>query len=310
MNFFKKYYLVVVGLFAIIGITLLAHSNNYEISAKTIEFIKDGKVCQDIIHQIQPKSLYLSVTGQVFLSFSIATFISLFFIRSLEDEDRKKWTDIALNIQEKTSKDAIESLFKRIIDDRFFTIIKEDLLSAKIIRKHATWKYDITKDGDKLLFRRIITYKLHNISTSPTVETLKPTMANSSHCTGRIVKCVVEKGKKEDECNIDIENVDGYSKGSKNITIDPGEDVSVVMIMDQEFTGSYIFETHFTQHPIINLDIIVNHPSDYDFVLQSSFSSKCRLKINEDGVKKYNVIGGIFKGQGVEFLCEPKKITV
>ena len=126
------------------------------------------------------------------------------------------------------------------------------------------------------------------------------------HCVGRIVKCEVEKLGKKESCELEPEKTPFYAKSKQNITLKPGERVSIVTIIEQTFTRGYVFETHFTNHPIINLNIMVNFPPDFEFNLENSFSSECRLKLNEDGVKEYNVSGGIFRGQGIEFICQPK----
>ena len=166
MNFVQKYYLPIVLLAILAGVFLLQQSNKYEISSKTIEYSIKGVSKQDVIYQIDAKYIYMKLLGQVLITFSIAMVISVLFVRALEKEERQKLENLTLNVQKETAKDAIESLFNRLIDPGFFKIVKDDLLSAKLIRKDATWKYDITEVDDKLIFKRIITYTLNNISSS------------------------------------------------------------------------------------------------------------------------------------------------
>lgn len=123
----------------------------------------------------------------------MALFISAFFIRHIEGAERQAFEDKLLKFQEDTAKDAIQSVFKRIIDKDFFSIIKKELLNAQSIRKNANWQYDILENSNgSLLLKRTISYEFHNISQHPTSEDITLKSNNNLHCTTEVISGVFQ----------------------------------------------------------------------------------------------------------------------
>ncbi len=309
MKWIKSHALLIALIFIVIGMVLIFHTNKYGISSETISCVVDGEVIEKIIYSFSQNRMWLRISSTVFMSLGVALFISAFFIRYIEGDERKAFEEKLLSFQENTAKDAIQSVFKRIVDEEFFEIIKKDLLDAKAIRKNANWQYDITKleDGNMLL-KRTISYEFHNRSYSVATELLKLVGNNNAHCATQIISGKIRhpSGKEEsiDLRVIQDETGESFTNLEKEIEIQAGDSIEVVLVFQQTFKNGYIYETHNSRHPIINLEITVNHPADYRFDLFSSFSNKERIRINEPDKKVYVVEGAIFTGQGVEFVCE------
>ena len=294
------------------GISLVFHTNQYDIQSQTVYKVVDGKPKEQVIYLLDQSKPLLQILSNIFLSLAVALFISAFFIRHIEGDERKELEKKLLSFQENTAKDAIQSVFKRIIDKEFFNIIKKDLLNAKSIRKNANWQYDISEinNGQELLIKRTISYEFHNISHSVATENIKLTSNDNQHCDTEVVSGKIrhQSGEEESIELEEIENSNGetFATLEREIQIAAGESIEVVLVFQQIFKHGYIYETHATRYPIINLEITVNHPANYKFNLFSSFSNQERLRINEPDKKVYVVEGAIFRGQGVEFFCDKK----
>jgi len=309
INLFKKNYLVAVLLFIFIGIFFLYKSNDYKLVCQTIRIVENNKIKDQIIYKTEPKKILLQLVGTIFINFAITIFIALFFVRYIERQDRELFEHKLQQFQKDTAEDAILSVFKRIMEEEFFEIIKEELLNAKLVRKNANWQYDIKKsENNKMILKRTISYELHNMSLEDADEPMSPIFSDNIHSKAIIKVCKIRKhdGTEEDVFPLEQIETKPFSKSKKNIKVSPLSYVEVVFVVEEEFKREYIFETHFTNYPIINLEIVVNFPEDYIFDLNDSFSTKCRLKINELGKKIYTVRGGIYKGQGVDFICFPQ----
>lgn len=309
INWIKKNSLFVSLFFIIIGIICFYHSNSYDISSKTLSTIVDGKIDTKLIYQLDSTKLLLNIFANILLSLGIAIFISTFFIRYIEKDERDEFEKKLLSFQENTAKDAIQSVFKRFIDEEFFLLLKKELFNAKAIRRNANWQYDIGIENDKLYLIRTVNYEFHNISQDKLSEYIKISSNLNEHCRTEIVSGKIRYFNNDEE-PIDIitcqEKGDNFITMEKEVTINPNESIEVVLVFKQFFNNGYIYETHTSRHSIINLEIIVNFPSDFDFDLFSSFSNDLRLKIDEPSKKVYVVKGAIFSGQGIEFICKKK----
>lgn len=293
----------------VIGMSLMLHANEYEMTTKVVSTIVDGEITSNTIYSLDQSKPFLSILSNVFLSLAMALFISAFFIRHIEGDEKKAFEEKLLNFQEETAKDAIQSVFKRIIDEDFFSIIKKELLNAKAIRKNANWQYDISENKEGLLLKRTVSYEFHNISQHTTTEHIKLKGNNNEHCETTVISGKIRHPNGDEE-PIELtkspEVGDSFTMLEKEIKISSDESIEVVLVFQQKFKNGYIYETHTSGHPIINLEITVNFPSNYDFSLFSMFSNQERLRINEPDKKVYVVKGAIFKGQGIEFVCRKK----
>lgn len=299
----KNYYLFVCILAVAGGILLFHYSNSYQLSSKTIATIDHGNMREQIVYMIEPRTRYIQLIGTIMIQFSVAIFISLFFVRYLESAEREDFRKKLMEFQEQTAKDAILSVFKRVIDPDFFKIISREVLNANLLRKNATWQYDIEKTaGGNLTLQRVISYELHNMSFKEEEESVSPVSQQSVCCSTKVVEI---NGEKVDSLESGKEG--SFERIMKTIKVPPQSHVNVSVVMLQEFSTPFIYETHFTKYPIVNLQIIVNFPKEYVFSIgNDSLSSECKTELEIDGKRIYKVDGALYKGQGIEFVCQPK----
>lgn len=214
------------------------------------------------------------------------------------------------SFQKETARDAIHSVFNRIINDKFFAIIQKDVLNVKLIRKNAQWQYDIFINNEqKPVLKRTISYELHNISNETAQESIRVYSLTGIHSDFKIVSGKIRKLDTTEEPIIFADASQEKShlkKIEKEIELKPDETIEVVVVFEHIFHNDYIFESHSSKHPIVGLEITVNYPVDYTFELYSGFSTEPRIRVNEAGKTVYVIDGAIYKGQGIEFLCAKK----
>lgn len=92
------------------------------------------------------------------------------------------------------------------------------------------------------------------------------------------------------------------------ISIPAGKQAEVVIAIAQVFPRDYIYETHFLNYWAVNLELTVNFPENYDFHLNTTvLASRTELIVDVMTKKAYRISGAIYRGQGIEFLCFPRK---
>lgn len=312
MNKIKNNALWISILAIIIGAGMLFFSNDYEITSKTISIVEGDKVLSKVIYGLSNNKLLFELISTVLLTLGIALFISAFFIRYIEKEERQEFEKTLLSFQKETAKDAIQSVFKRIIEDEFFKIIKKDVLNAKLLRKKANWQYDITIKDGKPRLKRTLSYVLHNISGETVKEPIQISASTTVHSDLKVISGKVRKSNGEEtpfdlvsknDSESETIKSSSFQTFKKEVEVEPDEPIEVVIVIDQTFNNKYIFETHTSRHPVVDLELTVNIPEGYVFDLSSTFSTEPRLRVNESNKKVYVVDGAIYQGQGIEFLC-------
>ena len=306
MNWIKKNAVAISILLVFTGGVFSYFSNDYDINAKTVDTVVEGKVESETCYVLTPNKLILDILSTMTMSIGVALFISSFFIRYIEQEERQRFEDRLLDFQKQTSEDAILSVFNRLIEPEFFSIIKKDVLNVKLLRKNVNWQYDIKElENGWLDLTRTLSYDLHNISQDEAVEPIKISMNDTVHSTGRVSNCKVryQDGREEVIDLVEKEQETGFTTREKDVTIPCRASIEVVNVIEQTFPREYIYETQTTRYPIINLEITVNYPKNFQFELSSNFSTQHRLRVNEAGKKVYVFHGAIYQGQGIEFIC-------
>ena len=307
MKIFKKYSILISLTLLVIGAICSYITNTYDISSKTISVIVDNNITSQVIYSLNNKNLFLNILSILMINIGIALFISSFFIKYIEQDEKEKFYDKLKLFQKDTAKDAIYSLFNRIIDNEFFAIIKKDVLNVKLIRKNAQWQYDITIEDNKPVLKRTISYQLHNISNEIAQETIKIASFNQVHSDLEVLSVKIIYSNNNEKSLKFLDNKDSTNnlkKVKEVLELQPNESIEVVIVFQQTFHNNYIYESHFSIHPIIGLEITVNYPTDYTFDLNANFSTEPNIRINnEHGKTIYVVTGAIYKGQGVEFTC-------
>lgn len=310
---YKNSVLIIILLFSI-SICMMYYTNQYDISSVIVQSINKESIEQKTIWYLSNKTLLLNILGIVFLNMSVALFISFFFIRYIEKNEKKDFYLKLQEFQKETAKDAIKSVFERIIDDNLFSVIEQDILNANFLRENAQWDFDILENSEgKLELKRILTYHLKNITTKDQEETfLIQSSNNNIHSSVYIESCKYKVIHEKDYQLLDFkseeENKENTFEVKNKIDVKANSEVQVVIIFKTVSMHNYLYETHSIRFPIIGISLTVNYPKDYEFeIVVQSFSNKLEEISNSDGKKKYETKKANYKGQGIEFLCYKKR---
>lgn len=92
-------------------------------------------------------------------------------------------------------------------------------------------------------------------------------------------------------------------KSSLNIplTIQSHDYVDLTTIFETIYRSGVVFDSYSTVHPLINVTLIVHHPSGWQFSVYDSFSSKLRFVSRNSTGAIYELRGGILPKQGMTF---------
>lgn len=308
MNILKKYY----WFFAIIiisgGLFLEYKTNSFEFQSKVLQVINNNQIELKEYISVENKYLVLKIISEACITFGITLIITMFFVNYFDKKEKTDFKSELKEIQKDTAKDAFLSLFNQIVDEAFFLTIKEDIINCKLIRKNAKWIYDIKKDDDgKLQLTRIIRYDLHNLSNEIKTENIEISFLHNEYAKSSIESVKIKKTGDDDYK--DVQNLEETEKnGSKiktgKIEIQPNEVISVVRTMVQTFSTSFIYETHFLNDPLADLELTVTVPDGYNFTLcNGPVTSNVTEEINDKNHKIFKFNKAILKGQGIEFFC-------
>lgn len=307
----KKNYFVIGALIIFVGVLI-------SILWGEVEFVPKQILTLDSNHQtvtkdyVFPKIVYpiMNFVSSAVIPFGITLIITMFFVNNFTKQENKQLQEQLLAFQNNTAENAIYSIFKTIIEPSFFEIVKEDVLNCKMIRKDAKWIYDIEEKDGKMKMTRTISYTVKNLSTKNQSEIVKASGFSNSYVKTQVVEL---KYKKQGDSNgfqtiysINDENPEESSASvEKNIEVEGANSVEIIKKITQIFESKFVYETHFANEPLTDLEIEVNFPENYIFSLNNSFLGQfIDQPIVESKRIVYKFKKAILKGQGIEFFCE------
>lgn len=211
--------------------------------------------------------------------------------------------------QKDTAKDAIQSVFQRLIDKDTFEMIQKDVFQGKFVRKNVTWEYNIKNENKKrLTLTRIISYSLKNITQEKQNEKFYIYSDSTNiHCKLTHTKISIKKNGQWTKLHI---KKDENNKEYSEIDIEEQKELEVRLEMVEEFNEKldYIYAVHSPRFGMVGLTLHVIFPENYKFeIVVDTFSNKLEKIPSEiQGHCTYKTDKAIYKGQAIEFICYPK----
>ena len=291
-------YITIAIIFIAIGIILKKHTNEYNLTNHTTEKIVGHSIETQNFYTIDPTNNIMVILSESSFTFGITFFITIFFVSSFEKREKVAFKEEIKAIQTKTAQNAFLSLFKTLIDPSYLSVIENDIIRCPLIRSNARWQYKITFDTATKNFtlNRTITYSLKNVTTEIHNESFSIKCLENDYMSLKVLQKKIRR------------NSSDYSDhNSDDIEIKANETLDVLLCFEQTFkTPDFLYETHFTRFPLINLELDVTLPSNCNFNLSAATLEHDCIKIAEDHYL-YKFKSAILKGQGIEFSCERKK---
>ena len=147
--------LIVVALAFLLDITSAKLA--VEIGPKTI-LDSDGNT-KTTLEVIYPLWHQLFNLGKNFLyGLAAAIFITVFVANRLEKHQQEEKALELQKLNEAININVFDSLFKTIIPEEIFRVIKQEIIENKVVRREAKWIYNFTLKENKVLCRQTIRY--------------------------------------------------------------------------------------------------------------------------------------------------------
>jgi len=303
-----------------LGILFTCLASNQSLVTKQINVIdKNGQISPttDIDYSNAYKTY--NFLSQLFITLSFSIFIAGFITNAIEKKQREKDELELEKLRQAINVDVFDSLFKTIIPKEIFSIIKSEIIMNKVIRKDANWYYDFTTEDDKIILRQTKSQKIINNSDEFVSNPFRIEIDNcpTSDSILEYASCMLEHNKTivyssedlENNQGVNIEHIDEYkSIIDFKIEIPPKREVEFTLIFKNIYNG-VCYDEYRTFHPLVNANLIVNFPIEYEFSIYSSMSSEMKLMIDEPSRKIYQLKGAILPKQGFSFNLLKKNYT-
>ncbi|CAB1209853.1 hypothetical protein [Acinetobacter bouvetii] len=317
MDILKNNFFVVIIILVSLGLGVLLDyfSGNYGFFIKNINYLDDsGKVKQ--LAQIDiPVAVQILKLGANFLyALAITIFITIYISRNLENKQKQIHEEELKKLSQEINQNVFSGLFRKLIPDEIFEIIKTDIIENKAIRKKAHWNFVFEEvEDNKIKLISTTHYELHNISSEtisdPVRIEIDPLASTEMKARKAICvadgKCIVNydasTGQSE---NIVIEDRENGAKTiSYSLNVEPKNFITSTFEYETIYSDS-VYDSQTTKYPIIDLNINTMFPKGYKFSLHPSLSSELKIVSEGDTHQNFKVEGGILPRQGVIFVLQ------
>lgn len=308
----NKYFWISVGL-VVVALFLDFYFDVAEIkkTTQTVNDLNGNTVSYDILsYSPKYKLINLASTLLYTLGISIAIYFGIEF--QMDKIEKTKDRNELNELQRKINENIFNGVLQKLVPEELFKLMVRDIINKSIIRRNATWTYNIeeTQQGYKLT--QLIQYELENIgnqkSSVPISINVHHTTLSSSHF--EYFK-VIKNGTdfiEYDKAQIASRQTP-IEKGISNVVdveISPSEVIKVVHTVVNEYFSKCIVDCHFSIYSIIGLKITVDKPINCDFHMLGTFTEKLKSYKPTPNKIVYDPIDGILIGQSVIYMIEKK----
>ncbi|HDS1739684.1 hypothetical protein NPS49_09250 [Pseudomonas putida] len=308
----------------VLVITLLAFSLDIWSSSTPFEVINKNilnssgivATSQEISYPIHVQIINLA--KNFLYGLAAAIFITVFVANRLESTQRAEKEAELKKLNDAVSLNVFDSLFKTIIPEEIFKVIKQDIIENKVIRREAKWIYNFEKCENGIRCIQTVRYELHNLSQAAVSDPVRLDLDSLggnayklllAECTSRDGEHLVHYDpSKVAEKNISINNDGRKTSVQYTVTIPPNSYVVYKTIYERTYPGE-ITDFQGTKLPVIGLDIIATYPEGYEFDFAPVISSTSKLTVESATQKIYRVDGGILPQQGIVYFLTKKVIA-
>lgn len=257
-----------------------------------------------IWHQI------LKLTTNFLYALAATIFITIFIANKLQEAQQSKQEEELRALHNAININVFDSLFKTIIPEKIFKIIKQDIIENKVLRKDAKWLFEFSEVDGKIICRQTTRYEPHNLSQQEVNDPITLDLDSLGGDKYSIIsaECLSSSGEilvhfdphNNNKRNIEVQENGQHTKVSYTIKIPPESYVEYKTVFERTYDGSVI-DTQGTKVPVVGADIIAFFPEEYEFGISAMMSSKPRLITDSKTQKIFKVDGGILPYQGILF---------
>ena len=308
-----KYLLLVIGV-AIVGFLVDLYTSSVPINFGSVQVLDEHGQTQS--HSVINYPYWLKISNLLtnFLyGLAAAIFITVFIASRLQDNQAKEQEAKLSKLFDDININVFDTLFKTIIPEEIFKVIKSEIIENRVIRRDAKWVYDFTLDEDSgdIHCRMTTRYELHNLSRSQVLNPVELDLDPLGGSEYKIIEAECEdmNGKQlvnydpqspEKSTNVEVESNNGKTKVKYAVEIPKESYVIYKTVFHRIYQGDVV-DSQATKVPVIGADIIVNFPNFYKFDISPMMSSVPKLISESDIQKIYKIDGGILPWQGFAF---------
>ncbi|WBO83615.1 hypothetical protein [Hymenobacter yonginensis] len=321
---------IVVVLF-FLGVAMKVYASlAYESFVVEKRIIING-VSKDSIDFVTPYGRTLfNLTGDACLTLCFSLIVSLFFIKGIEDSLAAKRAAQLDAINAEIRENVFSSVFRTLVDEEIFEIIKRDIIKNGMVRKDIRWTYDFVElPNGNISLRQTDRYHLYNGTGADRTEQIIAVCDDASGVAFLKEFICRQDDKpvlsfKYDELVADPDNprqktacdgkvvvTESGSGGSEVLISFPilrGGTVQISQVYETAYNVLPINDSFFTRYPVVNATLEANFPAGYDFHVFSSLASELVPDpLLQENRRSYRAQGGILPNQGFVFTL--KKIT-
>lgn len=272
------------------------------------------EVIQEIVNPLWTQ--VLNLIKNFLYGLAAAVFITVFVANRLEDAQRDEKEAELKRLNEAVNINVFDSLFKTIIPEEIFKIIKQDIIENKVIRREAKWIYTFEEIDSGIRCTHTVRYELHNLSQADVRDPVRLDLDSLGGTAYKLLlaECLSRDGGTlvhYDATKLVKENLEIIDDGRKmtvqyTVTIPPKSYVEYKTVYQRVYTAE-ITDFQGTKLPVVGLDIIVTFPDGYEFDFTPVMSIPPRLTVENSTQKIYRVDGGILPQQGIVFFLKKKE---
>jgi len=310
MIWIKRYYLVVALVLSLLGLSLQYYAGDLGLHYKQVQIIESGKIKS--VDVLSPNALtpLANLASSFLITLAISLFISVFIIKKLEVMESESRDKQLLEINKSINENVFDSLFKTLVPEEIYSVIKERIIKSHLVRKNSVWLYDFTlTDDGGIELKQTLKSELHNISNSNYKDDYGVSFKTNSDISRTCVNRFICEFNGKLVADFKREELDFNDGGTKKIPLDipPGEYADITLVLLTQYAGDKVLDSYYTFHPLIDATLIANYPKGYKFSIFSSFSSPIRETSSDETSSVNELRGGVLPGQGISFVLSKIK---
>lgn len=309
-------WMILILLVVFLGIGADLAGNNYELKYENIEIATGpNKTEQKTLVSVPKTTQGLRLLANFLYGLSVTLFVSIFVARKLEADQKRKHEVELDRLREAINVNVFDALFKTLIPDEIFQIVKTEIIENRAVRKKAHWTFVFQETNAGIKLTSTSHYELHNVSKEPDQNPVYIEIDPFSSDTFSIDKArclssdgipLVEYDPSNIENNRNIEIVElenGGKRISYTVLVPPNNYITSTL----EFSTTYkrdVYDCQYTKYPIIDLNISAVFPVGYKFKAIAFMSNELRTISEGATHKNLRVDGGVLPRQGIVFSLE------
>ncbi len=245
------------------------------------------------------------VLANLLYTLAAAFFVSVFFIKRLEDARQDDHLEAIERLRQDIQKDVLAAALGKIVRPKIFEAVKGDVLERSCIAKRGRWEivFDLLPDG-RIRTRTQIFYEILNTREDEHEEG-RDALTNPTELGE--VKSLLVRVEGQEIINTE-KNLGNYKIVRENGTFKiphkykiPGNGSAESICVYEEFHSGPVFENISSYYPTEELDIRVQFPHGWQFHLESYSASPIECYHKTETTRHYRFEGALLPGQTVSY---------